>query len=258
MKKRIACIALSLAVCLLPLSVLAEVYATPNQKLFFRTGPNTEYVGLCEMPESTSLIALEYESGNGVTWVLVEYTRDGRRERAYTGLKRMTVHGEIPWADHLNIDVEVTGLCNVYGGPGYDYSVRGSLSSGNTVTLLRIDGDFAFVDYYDYSAGAYTRGWVASDKIENGWWSGSGSSSYGYPSQPSDPYSVSYYGGTLVYVSDYSGALLYEQPNANSGYLTFIPYGAVLESYCTTNNGFLYVGYNGWEGYVLKNELQLY
>jgi len=79
------------------------------------------------MPSSTELTAIEYEEGNGVTWVLVEFMRDGQLDRAYTGLKRMTVHGDILWADHLNEESSAACDCSVYvsGGSRFQQKVSG-------------------------------------------------------------------------------------------------------------------------------------
>ena len=258
MKKRLVSLFLSLALCLLPLGALAGVSATPNQKLFFRTGPNTKYYAIGNMPQSTALTAIEYESGNGVTWVLVEYTRDGRRERAYTGLKRMSVNGEIPWADHLEIGTYATASCSVYGGPGIDYTMRAGLQSGDSVTLLRIDDGFMYIEFTDHTTGEPSRGWVNPDYIRDGQWYvqqyGGGSSS----SAPTQTENVTYAGGTLVYVTRRSGALMYDEASADAWRMCVVPFGTVVTSYFTTSNGYLYVSYNGWEGFIDKNDLALY
>ncbi len=253
MKKRLACLLLILAVCLPSLAALADVSATPNQRLFFRTGPNTKFVGIGHMPETTALTAIEYESGNGVTWVLVEYERDGKLERAYTGLKRMTVNGDIPWADHLDIEATVTSACSVYGGPGTWYMLRSGLRYGDTVTLLRFDDGFAYVEFDDADAGEPSRGWIDSACLDDGWW-------YEPPYEDTleDRYGVSFSSGTLVCVTRRAGALMYEEPSSDAVRLRVVPYGTVLDSFSTTGNGYLYVNYDGWEGFIKKSELALY
>ena len=249
MKRRAICFALLLALALVPLRALADVPATPIQRLFLRTGPTTKYVSIGHMPETTALTAIEYEQGSGVTWVLVEYIRDGQLERAYTGLKRMTVHGNIPWADHLNIGINLANNCTVYGGPGDYYMTRSSLYAGTYVTLLRYDGAFAYIDFTDPSTGDPSRGWVWSDAVDG---------SYGYTPTPQERYAVTCSNGTLVCVTDVHGAFLYADPRLDASAICSIPSGAVLESYSTTSNGFLLVRYGGWEGYVEKRCLALY
>lgn len=250
MKRRLICLVLLVCLVLTPLSALADVPATPNQRLFLRTGPTTKYVSIGHMPQTTSLTAIEYEQGSGVTWVLVEYVRDGQLERAYTGLKRMTVHGNIPWASHLNTGLSLRESCTVYGGPGTNYMTRSYLSSGTYVTLLRYDGAFAYIDFTDPSTGDPSRGWVWSSAVDG--------SSSGYSPAPGGQTGVTFSNGTLVYVNSTYGAPLYNEPRSDAGWICTIPAGTVLESYSTTSNGFLLVSYANWEGYVDKYCLSLY
>ena len=147
-----------LAICLLTGPALASVSATPNQKLAFRTGPSTSYVELYTLPQSTSIRAIEYESGNDVTWVLVEFVYQNSVCRAYTGLKRMSVNGYIPWADHLYWDACTTQSCDVWAAPSYSAGYRATLSKGSYVSILDYEGDFCFIEFYD--GGTLSRGYV--------------------------------------------------------------------------------------------------
>lgn len=159
--------AVLLAVCMmLSATALAAVRAVPNQKLAFRTGPNTKYVELYTLSQSTAITAIEYEEGNGVTWVLVEFYKDGQRVRAYTGLKRMTVQGEIPWANHAYSPVIVNAAGQVYAAPGYDGAYRGKVIEGETVEFLRYDGEFAYIEFYDGTNKAPSRGWIPAWMID--------------------------------------------------------------------------------------------
>ena len=251
MLKRVLCLVLCLAV-LLPACALASVSATPNQQLAFRTGPNTKYDWLFHMPQDTQLTAIEYEQGNGVTWVLVEFWRDGKLERGYTGLKRMTVNGDIPWADHLWEDVTVIADGVVYSGPGYEYASHASVAAGDGASVLRYENGFAFIEFYDYNHDGESRGWVTIDRLfepqEFDWNSG-------VPYAPDDMW---YSGGTLVYVSANGSVPLYETPYAGTQVLCWVPAGSVMESYYTTGSGHLYVYYDGYYGYVEKKNLSLY
>ena len=161
--KRTTRMACALLLALAFLCAEASVSATPNQKLAFRTGPNTKYAELYSLPQSTAIRAIEYEEGNGVTWVLVEYTYKGSRCRAYTGLKRMTVHGTIPWADHIGTDAYLTAGADVYAAPSYDAAYRSYVARGTRVTLLRYEGGYAFIEFSD--GGTPSRGYVDSGYI---------------------------------------------------------------------------------------------
>ena len=149
----------------------ASVSATPNQELAFRTGPNTAYVWVGHMPQSTRIRAFEYEMGNDVTWVLVEYEDGGRVYRAYTGLKRMSVSGSIPWASHLDRTVRMLEWSSVLAAPSSRGGYRGAVNQGESVTLLDYEGGYAFIEFYDASNGAKSRGYVDAWRIDD---SGSG------------------------------------------------------------------------------------
>ena len=134
--------------------------ATPNQKLFFRSGPNTAFTGLFTLPQSTKLVAYEYEEGNGVPWVLVEFEYQGMVCRAYTGLKRMEVHGNIPWADHLWESNLISRSSTVLAAPCNNAYYRGHIDAGTYVSILGYENGYAYIEYYDSDAGADCRGYV--------------------------------------------------------------------------------------------------
>ena len=139
--------------------------ATPNQKLAFRTGPNTSYPDLFTLPQSTEIIAYEYEEGNGVTWVLVEFEFEGRPCRGYTGLKRMQVHGDIPWANHLYEPAWVNYDCNVLSAPAHNAGYRGYIDAGEQVTVLCYESGYAHIEFYDNAARMYSRGYVPINAV---------------------------------------------------------------------------------------------
>ena len=158
--KRKATIALMLAMLLcLGFTARAAVPATPKMRLCIRTGPNTKYVELFSLGPSAKVKAIEYEKGNGITWVLLQYHNKGKLHRAYTGLKRVTVNGDIPWASHIDEDVRVLFSGQVYSAPDEEGGWRGHLDEGDWVTLLDYEGDYAFIEYAD-AAGARRRGYV--------------------------------------------------------------------------------------------------
>ena len=163
MKKLLAALLAATLLAALLTTASAAVSATPNQKLALRTGPNTRYVELYTLPQSTRITAFEYESGNGVTWVLVEYTYNGEVCRGYTGLKRMSVHGSIPWADHLDRRVSVSRAGTVYAAPTRSGGYRGRVERRDTVTLLRYEGSWAYIEFDD--RGTPSRGYVEAGML---------------------------------------------------------------------------------------------
>lgn len=192
---------------LLAASALASVSATPNQRLAFRTGPNTKYVELYTLPQETQIRAIEYESGNGVTWVLVEYTYQGERCRAYTGLKRMTVNGSIPWASHYDESRRIYNSGMVYAAPTTQGAYRGYVYDGEWVTLLDYEGDYAFIEFSD--GGTPCRGYVPTSRIASGSQGGGSSDKfdlddYGYRTVDCESR------GSLVFQTSPGGSFIYD------------------------------------------------
>ena len=135
--------------------------AVATDDLAFRTGPNTEYVWLYMYDKTNPIVAFEYENGNGVTWVLVEYEYNEKKWRAYTGLKRISVNGDLPWANHLNKTVTVSENTALYAAPSSLGGERGiSLSVYQQVTLLEYDGEYAYVELTDKRSNEKTRGYI--------------------------------------------------------------------------------------------------
>ena len=207
MKKSVALIVLACMLMAMSLSAAASVPATPNQRLAFRTGPNTAYVELYTLPESTEIRAIEYEEGNGVTWVFVEFTYNRQLCRAYTGLKRMTVHGNIPWANHIDATCWVGEGGTVYAAPSDRAAYRGYVSSGECITLLDYEGDYAYIEFYD--GGTISRGYVPD------WMIGYGSEAYDYGED--DDYGE--YGGDLAMVPAIPNQRLAFRTGPNTAYV---------------------------------------
>ncbi len=263
MMKRVLSLILCLVlVSLCPLSALAAT-ATPTGKLPFRTGPNGKYVELYSLPQETKVTPLEYEETGNNLWILLEYTRNGKLERAYTTAWRMTIVGDVPWASHLNIASTIAQSATVYSGPGYDYCTRTNIDAGQDITILEYDGEFVFIEFYDNRNGAPTRGWVTDDHLysyDDGYdydddygedWYG-GYPASGYESQ------VWFSNGTLVVVTGWDSLPMYDSPFAGSHVLAYIPAGTVLDSYATTGTGHLYVEYNGKYGFIDKGRVSIY
>ena len=216
MKKRLALIA-ALALCfLLCLSEaaladlnLAGVRAIPNQKLSFRTGPNTAFAELDTLSQDTPIVALELEEGNGVTWVLVEFEYYGSRMRAYTGLKRMSLTGYIPYADHYNLSRRLVLDGQVYTAPDLNATVRDVLPAGTSVTFLGFEGAYCFIEYR--WGGELDRGYVRQEDF----WVDQYEFAEYFPENPGD---------AVYAVSTYSP--VYAEPSERSEIIAWAPFDA--------------------------------
>ena len=260
MKRHLRTLLIALLCLMIPTSALAYITAIPNQKLAFRTGPGTKYVELYTMPQSTDLTAIEYEEGNGVTWVLVEFWKDGGWVRAYTGLKRMSVQGELQWADHLNISAYADYNENVISGPGPMYAPRGEINPGDVVTILRYEYDYAYIEFYD-AEGTPSRGYVSTDVLvendqddaptfDNSFWN------YNAVGTPITLPGNVIAGIPLMVCCDYSTPLL-ESVDPGSRAQERLLNGTIVTGYGYTNTGYAFVEYNGILGYVDRSCLCL-
>ncbi len=216
MKKRIVIAAALCLVLLLSLNTaaladlnLAGVRAVPNQKIALRTGPSTAYGEMDTMAQSTSVVALELEEGNGVTWVLIELEMYGSRVRAYTGLKRLSLTGPLPYANHDRLSRRLVSEGTVFTAPDLNATVRATLPAGTSVTFLGFEGEYCFIEYS--RNGELNRGYV---RQEDFW---------------VDQYEFAEYfpendGETFYAISNYSP--LYAQPNDQSEILAWAPFDA--------------------------------
>lgn len=237
--KKLFCLILCLILC--SGCALAAAPATPNQKLAFRTGPSTAYTELFTLPQSTEIVALEYEEGSGVTWVLVEFEYKGQVMRGYTGLKRMTVHGDIPWANHAWHRVTCISGADIYAAPSSNAAVRGQLGYLESVSLLRFDGDYVYIEYTDSATGQLSRGWVAdwSLNIDNNTY-------YGDSLAPTPVLT----GDTSISMRVRDYTTMYSAPDFTSATTVLIPKNAVIECFGYLYCGFSIVEYAGQVGYV--------
>lgn len=222
-------------------SALAAAPATLNQKMALRTGPSTAYAEMFTLPQSTEITAIEFEEGNGVTWVLVEFEYKGQRMRGYTGLKRMTVHGEIPWADHFWMSEQCIAGGEIYAAPSPYAAVRGELTYMEDVMLLGFDGDYVYIEYTDSSTGMPSRGWVYD------WCLNISQNTYYGESLPPVPV---YTGDVSISMRALTHTTLYSAPDGASATSIFIPAGAAVECFGILYCGFSIVEYDGQVGYV--------
>ena len=232
---------------LLSFSAFAElnldgVRAVPNQKLAFRTGPNTAFGELYTLPESTDIVALEIEYGNDVPWVLVEYQYNGKRVRAYTGLKRMDLTGYVPNANHERLARRLVNQGTVYAAPDLHAEIRATLSAGTTVTFLGYEGAFCFIEYTAY--GEQNRGYVR----EEDFMVDLGETVEDFPKNDQD---------TFYVIEEY--AYLYESPSQTSAILRTMRFDesvTVLDScFDAAPDDWIEIYYGGLKGYTLLRDV---
>ena len=142
--------------------------ASANQRLSFRTGPNTAYVELFTMPQSTQVEVISMEEGNDVIWVLCRFRKDGNVYYGYTGLKRFNLsEHDLPWSDFRYSVAKACFEMGVYSAPYGDGVSRGRIIAGELARVLELCDGYAFIEFYDASNKAMSRGWVPHEDLDD-------------------------------------------------------------------------------------------
>jgi len=138
-------------------------YGVLNQRMATRTGPGTKYTEEHgTLPESTEIIVYAQEDSGGTPWVLVEFVRNGKLVRAYTGMKRVDVEqANLPKTTKKPKTAVVTEDTTAYFGPDTQYYLALAIpvAAGTEVLVYGVDRDFALVEYTKED-GTWMRGWV--------------------------------------------------------------------------------------------------
>ena len=240
LRKFLALAALLMLLALPALAVNDGCRAWPNQRLHFRTGPNTAFTDLYTLPQDTKVYAIELEEGNDVTWVLCEFEYQGQRVRGYTGLKRFSLDHSLAWADHAWLERRVVNAADIYAASDDNSAVRGHVRAGDTLTFLSFEGDYCLVEYR--RGQQRERGYVHAfafwvDQDEFGEW---------FPDNPTDTW----------YVVRRPSAEMHEGPSSSSPVLYTIPYDRCVAIDCSEGNDgdWLRFYYGGAWGYGRRDD----
>ena len=239
---RSAALFLALAILSGCACALAEVNiegarAIPNERLAFRTGPGTAYGELYTLPADTPVVALELEDSGGATWVLLDFEFQGSRVRAYTGLKRVTLTGSVPYADHHPLERTLLSEALVYAAPDMYAEIRARLSADTRVLFLGFEGSFCFIEYT--INGQRDRGYVR----EENFMVDLGEFAESFPENPGESWFAAVVRAPIYAAPDEEAELLFRVPFGGSVTLLFDEYGSV-------PYGWLSVYYGGLHGYA--------
>ena len=168
MKKRIALLFLALCL-LLPDLCSAGVAAYLNQKMATRSGPGTKYTEeLGTIPQSTDITVIAQAETNGTVWYMVEFTRNMKLYRCYTGKKRVNLssNASIPWESPDYTEDTLIGGADAYYGPGTNYAKRkAGVYKNSVVRVFGVEGDWALCEYRENNRWA--RGYIHVEKLKN-------------------------------------------------------------------------------------------
>jgi len=145
----------------------AEIERTPipaqlNQRMATRSGPSSAYTEeLGTVPKTTEIVVL-WQEGNGVSWVMVEFSRSGKLYRAYTGMKRIDTDSEVPELAAKGQKAIIVPEIRPYYGPGTQYElVNHTLRGGQIVDICIQERGYALIDYvHPEEATKRARSWV--------------------------------------------------------------------------------------------------
>lgn len=166
MKKRIVAL-LMILVLLLPELALASYPAYIINTMPTRSGPGTKYTEeLGTLKNSTPITVISQAETNGTVWYQVEFTRNQKLYRCYTGKKRVQASGNIPWEspDYVE-DVLVSGA-DAYYGPGTNYAkFKKGLSINDKVRVFGVECEWALCEYR--VGNKWCRSYIHVDKLAN-------------------------------------------------------------------------------------------
>lgn len=165
MKKRMAALLLTLLL-LLPEMALAGVEAYLNQQMATRSGPGTKYTEeLGTLPSDTEITVTAQVETAGTVWYQVEFYKNGRWYRAYTGKKRVNAYGDIPWESVNYSGDAVTASTTAYYGPGTHYAARkNEVARGTEVRVFGVEGEWALCEFRENNKWA--RGYINVGHLE--------------------------------------------------------------------------------------------
>lgn len=141
-----------------------------KQRLATRSGPSTKYTELGSFfKKGVPLRALSaaYDKVNEIWWIQVEFTAEGAKRRAYTGLKRLAMKVEnVPSESLIYENVALNKDSYAYLGPGSDYKVHGEVLPNGTVgSVYALENGYAQFEFFDYTKNQKCRVWVGLDSL---------------------------------------------------------------------------------------------
>jgi hypothetical protein len=139
-------------------------FASLNQRMATRSGPNTKYTEPGTYQPSTDIRVFYQTSGNGVMWGMVEFYYGGKWYRAYTGMKRIDA-GYVPDDNEAYIYKTMRSTQTPRYGPGEEYALhKNPFPAGASVKVYFQENGYAMADYEGGSL--VVRGWVPLSSLK--------------------------------------------------------------------------------------------
>ena len=134
--------------------------ASLNQRMATRSGPGTKYTEeLGTLPRDTRITLYEYVVTDGTPWGMVEFEKNGKLYRAYTGMKRIDTSYTVPLGSDTYYTRTLSRSYTAYYGPGTAYATRGAKApQGASVRVYDNVNGYFLCDYR--SGGSWVRAWL--------------------------------------------------------------------------------------------------
>lgn len=142
-----------------------------NQRMATRSGPGTQYTELgsyFQAGTAVTAVSAAYDERNEIWWIQTEFTYNGEKRRAYTGVKRLDMQAsDVPAEFQLADEVVLNRSVYAYYGPGLGYSMYNvQIPAGTEGKIWQSEGTFAQFEFYDEAEGAWRRVWVPESALE--------------------------------------------------------------------------------------------
>lgn len=139
----------------------------PNQNISTRTGPGTKYTEPGTFSGNKDYTVYYQTSGSGVNWGYVEFLSGNQLIRAYTGVKRFSASGYVPYDEETWIYKDIFSSFSTRYGPGYEYMEAPfeKTTYGSRVKAYFTENGWTMIEY-ELSNGYLHRGWVPNWCLE--------------------------------------------------------------------------------------------
>ena len=133
----------------------------PNQNISTRSGPGTQYTEPGTFSANYAYTVYYQTTGGSVNWGYVEFPLNGKKIRAYTGVKRFSTSGYLPYDNEAFNYVTVISPYATHYGPGNEYveAPYEHPSYGTQAKAFFTENGWTMIEYY-LSDGRLHRGWI--------------------------------------------------------------------------------------------------
>lgn len=135
-----------------------------KMRLATRSGPSTQYDELgsfLKTGENVDVISKAYDEENGIWWLQVGFSANGKKYRAYTGLKRVDIDVDTVPEEQPMGRIRVNAATIPYCGPGEDYmSFNKEIPAGWNGTVYAQEDGWMQIEFCLAKNESYRRVWL--------------------------------------------------------------------------------------------------